>query len=150
MSTVTTETFFRPDEIARERLSIPATLYNRCRLMLSRCEYEHIFVPIRTMQFQAVIDADEVIFVDNQAYAVREGHGGRIILLAWVFRRDQGRDNLNEPAPIELVYYHDSARDVHNRLIGEFTKALDLMEQRYKEHGCEPRSKKVLPFNRDR
>ena len=142
------ETFFRPDEVARERLSLPATLYNRCRLMLSRCEYEHIFVPVRTMQMQALIDQEEVIVVDNQAYAVRDGEGGRLIMLAWVFRHDQGRDDLNEPAPIELAYYHESARELQNRLIGEFGMALDLLEQRYKEHGCEPRSKEVLPFSR--
>jgi len=103
MSKPVSETFFRPDEVARERLSLPATLYNRCRLMLSRCEYEHIFVPVRTMQMQALIDQEEVIVVDNQAYAVRDGEGGRLIMLAWVFRHDQGRDDLNEPAPIELA-----------------------------------------------
>jgi hypothetical protein len=123
-------------------------LYNRRRLMLSRFQYEHIFVPVRSMQMQGVLDQEEVIFVDNQAYAVRDGEGGRLIMLAWAFRQYQGRGDLSEPAPIELVYYHDGARDLHNRLIGEFSKVLDLLEQRYKEHGCEPRSKKVLPFSR--
>lgn len=107
--------------------------------MLSRCQYEHIFVPVRSMRMQAVLDKEEVIFVDNQAYAVRDGEGGRSIMLAWKFRHDKGRDDLSEPAPIELVYHHGSARDLHNRLIGEFGKALDLLEKRYKEHGCEPR-----------
>lgn len=148
MSGPVTETFYRPDELARERLSLPATLYNRCRLMLSRCQYEHVFVPVRTMQMQSVIDEEEVIFVDNQAYAVRDGEGGRLIMLAWVFRHEEGRDDLSQPAPIELVYYHDSARDLHNRLIGEFGRALDLMEERHRDRGCEPRAKKVLPFPR--
>jgi hypothetical protein len=146
MTSVVTETFFRPEEVARERLSIPAALYNRCRLMLSRCRYGHVFVPVRSMQMQSVIDDEEIIFVDNQAYAVRNGNGGRLIMLAWSFRHDQSRDDLNEPAPIELVYYHSSARDLHNRLIGEFAKALDLLEQRHRDHGCEPRAKKILPF----
>lgn len=146
MSTASSETFFRPDEVARERLSIPAALYNRCRLVLSRCQYEHIFVPIRAMQVLAVIDEEEIIFVDNQAYAVKDGEGGRLIVLAWKFRHDQRGDDLTGPAPIELVYYQDRSRDLHNRLIGEFAKALDLMEQRYREHGCEARAKKVLAF----
>ncbi len=98
------------------------------------------------MQVQSVIDEEEIIFVDNQAYAVRGGQGGRLIMLAWVFRYDQHRDDLNEPASIELVYYQDDAREVHQRLIGEFSKALDLAEQRNKQHGQEPRSKRVLPF----
>jgi hypothetical protein len=42
------------------------------------------------MQVQSVIDEEEVIFVDTQAYAVREGNGGRLIMLAWLFRYDQG------------------------------------------------------------
>ncbi len=150
MVTLTTETFFRPEAFAREKLSIPATLYNRCRLMLARCEYEHVFVPVRAMQMLAVIDEEEIIFVDNQAYAVRDGEGGRLIMLAWLYRHAERGDDLGGPAPIELVYYHDSARDLHNRLIGEFSKALDLMEQRYKKHGCEPQAKKVLPFRRAR
>jgi hypothetical protein len=140
------EIFFRPDELACERLTIPALLYNQCRLMLSRCQYEHVFVPVRTMQVQAVIDDEEVIFVDNQAYAVRDGEGGKLIRLAWKFRRDQERGNLTDPAPIDLIYYDDKARELHTRLIGEFKKALDLMEERTKEHGCEPKVKRVLPF----
>ena len=123
-------------------------MYNRCRLMLSRFQYEHIFVPVRSMQMQGVLDQDEVNFVDKQATAGPYGEGGRLIMLAWAFRQYQGRGELSEPAPIELVYYLDGARDLHNRLIGEFSKVLDLLEQRYKEHGCEPRSKKVLPFSR--
>jgi hypothetical protein len=140
------EIFFRPEELACERLTLPAALYNQCRLMLSRCQYEHIFVPVRSMQFQAVIDTEEVIFVDNQAYAVRDGKGGKLIRLAWKFRRDQGREGLNEPAPIDLIYYDEKSRELHNRLIGEFKKALDELETRAKEKGCETHPVKVMPF----
>lgn len=144
------EIFFRPDELACERLTIPAPLYNQCRLMLSRCQYEHIFVPVRTMQIQAVIDMEEVIFVDNLAYAVRDGKGGKLIRLAWKFRRDTERESLTEPAPIDLIYYDEMARELHVRLIGEFKKALDLMLERFKEGGCQPREKRVIPFNRQK
>ncbi|MCG7898325.1 MAG: hypothetical protein JAY99_10955 [Candidatus Thiodiazotropha lotti] len=140
------EIFFRPDELACERLTIPAPLYNQCRLMLSRCQYEHVFIPVRTLQIQAVLDDEEVIFIDNQAYAVKDGQGGKLIRLAWKFRRDLDRDNLTEPAPIDMIYYDEKARELHNRLIGEFKKAMDLLEERAKEHGCEPKVKRVLPF----
>lgn len=146
MSGSLSETFFRPDEVARERLTVPAPLYNHCRLMLSRCSYEHIFVPVRSMQFQAVIDEQEVIFVDNQAYAVRDGEGGKLIRLAWAFHHNQRGTDLTEPAMIELIHYDDEARALHARLVGEFAKALDIMERRYREHGCEARTKKVLSF----
>ncbi|MES9814851.1 MAG: hypothetical protein ABW161_18670 [Candidatus Thiodiazotropha sp.] len=140
------EIFFRPEELACERLTIPSPIYNQCRLMLSRCQYEHVFIPVRTMQIQAVVDEGEVIFVDNQAYAVRDGEGGKLIRLAWKFRREWSRDSLTEPVPIDLIYYDDRARELHTRLIGDFKKALDIMEARFKESGCEARVKRVLPF----
>lgn len=140
------EVFFRPKEVACERLTIPANLYNQCRLMLSRCQYEHIFVPVRNMQIQAVIDEEEVIFVDNLAYAVSDGEGGKLIRLAWKFRHELERSGLTEPAPIDLIYYDEDARELHTRLIGEFKKALDLLEARQKEKGCEAKSRKILPF----
>jgi hypothetical protein len=146
MSRSLSEIFFRPDALSSESLTIAADLYNQCRLMLSRCQYEHVFVPVRCMQIQAVIDQDEVIFVDNQAYAVKDGKGGKLIRLAWKFRHDLGRDGLNEPAPIDLIYYDEKSRDLHNRLVGEFKRALDEMQERGRESDCKPCSVKVLPF----
>ncbi len=142
------ETFFRPEELAVERLTIPAALYNLCRLVLGRCDNEHAFVPVRSMQLQAVIGPGEVIFVDSQAYAVQDGKGGRLICLAWAFRHEVGRDGLAEPAPIELVYYREDSRQLHNRLVGEFRQALEQFAARLREAGCEPHTAKVLPFRR--
>lgn len=148
MAGITTETFFLPDEVARTSSQIPAALFNRCRLLLNRCDYEHIFVPVRSMQYLAVIDSEEIIFVDSQAYAVRGGEGGRMILLAWQFRPELRPDALNEPVPIDLVYYHPDAMEIQRRLLGEFNKSLDILEARYQEKGCEARVKQVLPFRR--
>lgn len=147
MSTVSTEVFFLPDEVRRETVTIPAALFNRCRLLLSRCQYEHIFVPIRSMQYLAVIDAEGIIFVDSQAYAVRGGDGGRMILLAWQFKPESRPDSLTVPVPIDVVYYHPDAAQVQKRLMGDFVKSLDILEARYQENGCEARAKKVLPFS---
>lgn len=146
MASVTTETFFLPDEVGRATVTIPAALYNRCRLLLSRCRYEHIFVPIRSMQYLAVLDEKEIIFVDSQAYAVRGGEGGRMILLAWQFRPDLRPDSLTEPVPIDVVYYHPQSPEIQKRLMGDFVKSLDILDARYAETGCEARAKKVLPF----
>ena len=148
MATVTTEVFFLPDEVRRETVSIPAALFNRCRLLLSRCQYEHIFVPIRSMQYLAVIDAEGVIFVDSQAYAVRGGEGGRMILLAWQFKPELRPDSLTAPVPIDVVYYHPDAVQVQKRLMGEFVKSLASLDARYRDNGCEARAKKVLPFGK--
>jgi hypothetical protein len=146
VASVTTETFFLPDEIGRDTVTIPAALYNRCRLLLSRCQYEHIFVPIRSMQYLAVIDQEGIIFVDSQAYAVRGGEGGRMILLAWQFRPELRPDALSEPVPIDVVYYHPQAPEIQKRLMGEFVKSLDILDARSAEAGWEARAKKVLPF----
>jgi hypothetical protein len=138
------ETFFRPKQLACERLTIPAALYNACRLTLSRCSNVHAFVPVRSMQIMAVIDRQEVIFVDSQDYAVQDGEGGKLICLAWEFRHGTGRDDLTEPAPIELLYYREDARQLHNRLVGEFAQALQLMAERLRDEDCEPRVSKVV------
>ena len=142
------ETFFRPEALAVERLTIPAALYNACRLMLSRCSNVHAFVPVRSMQIMAVIGPDEVIFVDSQDYAVQDGQGGRLICLAWVFRPEGGRSDLSEPAPIEMLYFRKDARDLHSRLVGELAQVLEQMEERLRKGDCAPRSRKVVPFRR--
>jgi hypothetical protein len=142
------ETFFRPGELAVERLTIPAALYNLCRLVLVRCDNKHAFIPIRSMQFQAVIGRSEVVFVDSQDYAVQDGQGGKLICLAWVFRHELGRDSLSEPAPIQLAYFREDARQFHGRLVGEFGQALELFAKRQLETGCAQRDCKILPFSR--
>ena len=60
-----TELFFRPDSLACERLTIPAALYNRCRLALARCPNDHVFVPV------ALADAAVEILQDLAADAER-------------------------------------------------------------------------------
>jgi hypothetical protein len=143
---ITTETFFRPAEVDREQLNLPAQLFNRCVLLLNRSITRNVFVPVRTMQYQAVIDTDEIIFVDNQGYAVRDGKGGRLIVMAWQMPMHQSRDSLTEPIPIQVVYYINRGHDIHRRLIGEFTKALDLYEERLKSSDNAEQQAVILPF----
>jgi hypothetical protein len=139
-------TFFRPAEVERERTSIPAGLYNRCRLLLKRSAPDCVFVPVRSMQFQAVITDEEVIFVDSQGYAVQDGHGGRLILLAWATRPADRPHSLVEPVPIDLVFYRKGLRDTQRRLMSELPKALDRVEDKARESTCAPGRMRVLPF----
>jgi hypothetical protein len=143
----TTEIFFRPEETARERVTLPAPLYNRCRLLLARCVRPHVFVPIRSMQYQAVIDSEEIIFVDNQGYAVRDGRGGRLIVLSWMVTLDSPRESLTEPVPIEIVYYGRETHDTHRRLMSEFPKALSLFEARQQRDSSDGPSATILLFS---
>jgi len=144
---VTRETFFRPAETARERVNLPASLFNRCLLLLNRAGSRHVFIPIRSMQYQAIIDTAEIIFVDNQGYAVSEGQGGRLIVLAWDVALRGVRDSLTAPVPIEIVYYNSDGHEIHRRLMADFPKALDRYEAKLKEAGGETSvTASVLPF----
>ena len=143
-----TEVFFRPEEIAREASRIRADLYNRCRLALARSVTDCAFVPVRNMQMQAVITQDEVIFVDNLNYAVHDGQGGRLIMLAWDFSGLTQRDSLDEPVPLEIVTFHASAADLHNRLMSELPAALTSQERQVQNESGRPATTKIIPFGR--
>ena len=124
----TTETFFRAEEAGHEQLKLPATLFNRCVLLLNHSATGNVFVPVRSMQYQAVIDADEIIFVDNQAYAVQDGNGGRLIVLSWKVPLHSSRDSLNEPVPIEVVYYvHNAHNATAKGTHGGFSSGLNIL-----------------------
>ena len=143
---IDTEVFFRPEEIAREASRIRAELYNRCRLALARSQTDCAFVPVRSMQLQAVITRDEVVFVDNLNYAVHDGQGGRLIMLSWDLSGVTQRDSLDAPVPVEIVSYHDSAADLHTRLMSEFPAALATQERHaYSEQGG-PATAEIIPF----
>lgn len=143
---ITTETFFRPAEIARERVTLPAPLANRCRLLLQHADARHVFVPVRSMQYQAVLDETEIIFVDNQSYAVSEGQGGRLIMLAWDIALRNPRDSLTAPVPMEIVYFNSDGHDIHRRLMSEFPRAVEHFEARQKDTAQKGSTATVLPF----
>lgn len=143
---ITTETFFRPKEIARESVNLPAPLFNRCLLLRNHSATGNVFIPVRSMQYQAIIDAEEIIFVDNQGYAVQNGKGGRLIVLAWKIPAHRSRDSLSEPVPIEVVYYLREDHDTHRRLIGELPKALDRHEELVRELNGTDMTASILPF----
>ena len=142
-------TFFRPEEVKTERSALGAGTYNRSRLLLRRNSSSDCqFVPIRTMQYQGVITEDEIIFIDSQGYAVRDGEGGRIIVLAWKVLKSQARETLTEPVPIEVVHYCQASADLQRRLLVEFDKAMRIMLDRQLEADESHSSLKVIPINR--
>ncbi len=128
------ETFFRPSERRQEESTLPAYLFNLCRRLLGRARRGCVFVPIRTMQYLAVIDGEEVIFVDSQGgYQVFEGEGGRLIKLAWRFPPPASRESLTEPVAVAVVHYAEGLADVQRRLIGEFGRAMRQLDERRKD-----------------
>lgn len=119
---VTEETFYRPAEIVRETRALPAETYNLAHLLLARAANGCVFVPIRTMQFLAVLDGEEFIFVDCE--------GRRMIEVAWQNFHPGARKALDEPVTYEAVYYHERAKETMKRLQAEFNKALRNFEGR--------------------
>lgn len=134
MSAKVTETFFLPHEISRESASIPADLYNVTHTILRRSDNDCVFVPIRSLQYLGIITASEIVFVDSMAYTVQDGHGGRLIKLSWQFHHRVARDSLDAPMQCDVVHYHADAGEIELRLVGEFRQALQLMDERYREH----------------
>lgn len=144
MTTIVTETFFLPDEVHRKDWSVTADIYNLYRSLLSRSTIEHVFVPIRSMQFLAVMDQNEIIFVDSQSYAVSGDEGGRLILIAWQFPASHDRDSLASPMPCEVVFYGRKNTDLQLRLITEFRQALEQLDQRYRDTELPVKGAKIL------
>ncbi|MGB1110304.1 MAG: hypothetical protein ACPG4N_08105 [Gammaproteobacteria bacterium] len=138
-----TQTFFRPDEVKRESVTLRADMFNASRRLLGRSPKDCVFVPIRAMQFLGVICEDEVIFVDSQAYAVRDGEGGRMIVLAWQAPNGGNRNSLTDPVPIDVVHYHEDQHATQTRLMCEFLPSMNLLLERQHEEAPDQSAKIV-------
>ena len=144
---LTTENFFRPEEVARQSSAIPAALYNACQRLLRRIGADCLFVPLRSMQYQAVIDGEEIIFVDSQGgYAYQDGQGGRLIRIAWKPRPPEKRESLIESIPCDIVFYFPDLKETQWRLVSELTRTLERIEQREREQQVPGQGARIIPF----
>ncbi len=109
-------TCYRDKEIASEPRSLPAATYNLAHTLLARSRADAFFVPIRSMQYLAIVDAEEFVFLD--------GNTKCWIDVAWRNFRPQQRSSLDEPVPYEAVYYHAHAAELMPRLQAELPRAL--------------------------
>ncbi len=116
------ETFYRLAELSREPRTLPAETYNLAHVLLKRAANGCLFVPLRGMQFLAVLDAEEFIFVDRE--------GRRMIELAWQRFAPQARHSLDEAISYEAVYYTPASAEIMRRVQAEFHKALRELEQK--------------------
>jgi hypothetical protein len=117
------EHFYREQEIARLSAFLPAATYNLAHTLLAHSG-KCLFVPIRSLQYMAVLDAEEFIFVDSQNKAWVE--------LAWQHFRPQARTSLDERVPFEVAYYLPQAAETMKRLPVEFHQALLQLAERQK------------------
>jgi len=118
----TPESFERGQALAQEEATLPAASYNLSRILLTASATRCVFVPIRSMQYMAVVDAEEIIFVDSQYK--------RWVEIAWQGFKPQARTALDEPVAYQAVFYTPEARDVHRRLQRDFHAALRLLDSR--------------------
>ena len=131
MGIQTRETFVRGIELEEWAWTIPADLYNRMRLLLYWAEGQHVFVPIRRIQYLAVIDEEETIFINGLGgYSMQDGQGGRLVELAWRNFRPQQRQGLHQPVACEVVYYAPEAPQTMKQLVVAFNEAMKQLQNR--------------------
>ena len=129
-----TESFERGPELARAASALPAATYNLSRILLAASQTGCVFVPMRGMQYLAVVDAEEIIFVDSQFK--------RWVEVAWRRFQPQARAALDAPVAYQAVYYTPDGAVTQHRLQGEFHAALALLATR-RQPGAPAR---VLPM----
>lgn len=128
--------FERGKPLKQEDLLLPADVYRTMRLRLSHHKDPHLFVPIRSIQYLAVIDNNEIVFVD--------GRRPRFIELAWQQFKPNAREDLRSPVPYTCVYYDPQGFETMQRLQNDFFQAVELLGSRE----TKPFSQRtVLPFN---
>ena len=133
------ESFYRDKALGSERRFLPAEQYNAMRLLLDFSGKPCVFVPVRTMQYMAVIDHEEVIFVDSQNKTDVE--------FAWRWFQPQVRESLTDHVSYTLEYYKPRALENMRRMQGEFFQHVQILagRSRQQEPVISP-AEKILSF----
>jgi len=113
-------TLLRDPAIASEARLLPAETYNTAHILLSQSPEGCVFVPIRSMQYLAVMDAEEIVFVDS-AYK-------NWAAISWSEFQPQKRASLHEPISYMAHYYRPDGARTMLRLQGEFMLALRALK----------------------
>jgi hypothetical protein len=116
------ESFERGPALRRLASALPAATYNLTRILLATSTNKCVFVPLRRMQYLAVVDQEEIIFVDSQHK--------RWVEVAWQGFKPQARDALDEPVAYQAVFYTPDGRETQRRLQADFHAALALLDTR--------------------
>jgi len=116
------ESFERGELLEQIALVLPAATYNLTRILLAASTTGCVFVPIRSMQYLAVVDQEEIIFVDS-AFK-------RWVVVSWTHFKPQARNALDEPVAYEAMFYTPNGRETQRRLQMDFHSALVLLAGR--------------------
>jgi hypothetical protein len=115
-------TLYRDQELRSELRQLPAETYNAALILLRQNSAGNVFVPIRSMQYLAIIDNEEIVFVDS----IRKSR----VAIAWTDFRPQERSGLNDAVSYVARYYNPDAQKIMQRLQGEFLTALRTLRSR--------------------
>ncbi len=107
---------YRDQELLREQRQLSAANYNLARILLTRSASGVVFLPLRAMQFLAILDEQEFVFIDSERK--------QLIDIAWQQFHPQKRETLEDAVDFEAVYYYSHSQGLMSRLQGEFHKAL--------------------------
>lgn len=124
--------------------------YNLAQTLLKRTQSDHVFVPIRSLQYLAVIDGKDIYFVDSRAYAVNDNEGGRMITISWHPSAGNERDSLEQHVPMKINFYHQDMKEIQSRLFQEFHHAMELMDQNYRDEQIPSEGAHIIELKRDR
>jgi hypothetical protein len=129
-------TCYRDAELMRESFHLPATTYNLAQTLFSRSASGCLFVPIRSMQYLAILDTEEFVFLDG----VRKCW----VDIAWQNFRPQLRTTLEDPVSFQAVYYRADSAQLMSRLQAELPHALGELAKKETPHG----DARILKFGR--
>lgn len=118
---------YRDVEVKREHRQLAADTYNLAQTLLARSPAGNLFIPIRSMQYLAILDAEELIFLDGERKCW--------IDIAWREFHPQARISLNEPVEYEAIYYREGAELLMSRLQAELPRALQELGKKSAPQG---------------
>lgn len=118
---------YRNQEVKRELRQLPAATYNLALTLLARSISGNLFIPIRAMQYLAIMDAEEIIFLDGERKCW--------IDISWQKFHPQARTSLDEAIEYSAIYYHENTEQLMNRLQAEFPRALQELAKKGKVEG---------------
>ena len=136
------ESFHRNKALGAKTRTMPALQYNEMRLLFQRCGESCLFIPLRNLQYLAVIDQEEIIFVDSMRKAYVE--------FAWRKFAPQARNSLDDAVSYDFVYYEPQALETIVRAQGEFSQAIHQMstKQQVKDaYKTRNDNNRVVPFS---
>ncbi len=117
-------TCYRDSEVSREARCLPATTYNLAITLLARCKNGQLFVPIRSMQYMAILDTEEFVFIDGEKKCW--------IDIAWRNFQPQARTALDQVVAYDVVFYGSHQGAIMTRLQREFPAALFALSKKDK------------------